>query len=55
MLRKGHGVIHEAPTKEERRERRLRGERDQIKFTDLTFQRQQVVRFGKGRRRQDDP
>ena len=34
---------------------RLRGERDQSKFADLTFERQQVVRFGKGRRRQDVP
>ena len=32
---------------------RLRGERDQIKFTDLRFERWQVVRFRKARRRQD--
>ena len=29
---------------------RLRGERDQIKFIDLRFERWQVVRFGKARR-----
>ena len=30
----------------------LRGERDQIKFIDLRFERWQVVRFRKARRRQ---
>ena len=35
--------------------KRLRGERDQIKFIDLRFERLQVVRFRKGRRRQDIP
>ena len=34
---------------------RLRGERDQIKFIDLGFDRWQVVRFRKARRRQDVP
>ena len=34
---------------------RLRGERDQIKFIDLRFERWQVVGFGNGRRRQDVP
>ena len=29
---------------------RLRGERDQIKFIDLTFERRQVVGFRKARR-----
>ena len=38
--------------KKEERER-LRGERDQIKFIDLRFERWQVVRFRKARRRQD--
>ena len=33
-LRKGHGGLYKAPTKEERSEQ-LRGERDQIKFIDL--------------------
>ena len=35
--------------------KRLRGERDQIKFIDLGFERWQVVRFKKARRRQDVP
>ena len=34
---------------------KLRGERDQIKLTDLRFERWQVVRFRKARRRQDVP
>ena len=34
---------------------RLRGERDQIKFVDLRFERWQVVRFRKARRREDVP
>ena len=34
---------------------RLRGERDQIKFTDLRFERWHVVGIRKGRRRQDVP
>ena len=33
----------------------LRGKRDQIKFFDLRFERWQVVRFRKARRRQDVP
>ena len=33
----------------------LRGERDQIKFIDLRFQKWQVVGLRKVRRRQDDP
>ena len=35
--------------------KRLRGERDQVKFIDLGFERLQVVRFRKARRRQDVP
>ena len=35
--------------------KRLRGERDQIKFINLRFERRQVVRFRKARRRQDVP
>ena len=35
--------------------KRLRGERDQIKFIDLGFERWQGVRFKKARRRQDVP
>ena len=34
---------------------RLRGERDQIKFIDLEFERWQVVRLRKARKRQDVP
>ena len=33
----------------------LRGERDQIKFIDLRFERWRVARFRKARRRQDVP
>ena len=33
--------------------KRLRGEKDQIKFIDLRFERWQVVGFWKARRRQD--
>ena len=33
---------------------RLRGERDQIKFIDLGFERWQAVRFRKGRGRQEE-
>ena len=40
--------------KEEESER-LRGERDQIKFIDLGFERWQVVGLRKARRRQDVP
>ena len=35
--------------KEERRKKRLRGERDQLKFIDLRFERWQVVGFEKAR------
>ena len=35
--------------------KRLRGERDQIKFIDLRFERWQVVRVRKARGRQDVP
>ena len=34
---------------------RIRGEEDQIKFIDLRFERWQVVRFRKARRRQYVP
>ena len=39
MLRKGHGGLCKAPTKEE--SEKLRGERDQIKFIRLRFERWQ--------------
>ena len=46
-----------AYTKPEQRKKdeseRLRGERDPIKFIDLTLERGQVVGFRKSRRRQD--
>ena len=41
--------------KKEERSERLRGERDQIKLIDHGFERWQVVRFRKARRRQDVP
>ena len=34
---------------------KLRGERDQIKFIDLRFERWHAVRFRKARRRQEVP
>ena len=55
MLGKGHGGLYNASTKKERRSERLRGERDQIKFIDLGFERWQVVRFRKARGGQDVP
>ena len=39
MLREGHGGLHKASTMEEGRSERLRGERDQIQFIDLRFER----------------
>ena len=41
--------------KEESENERLRGERDQIKFIYLRFERWQVVRFRKARARQEVP
>ena len=35
--------------------KRLRGEKCQVKFIDLRFERRQVVRFRKAIRRQDVP
>ena len=55
MVRKGHGCLYEAPTMEEEESKRLRGERDQIKLIDLRFERGQVIRFRKGRIKQDVP
>ena len=51
LLRKGNGGLYKVPTKEESEQ--LRGERDQIKFIDLRFERWQVVGLRKARRRQD--
>ena len=43
-------VDHKKPKQRKKEERqRLRGERDQIKFIDLRFERWQVVRFRKAR------
>ena len=52
MLGKGHDGLYKAPATEERRSERLRRERDQIKFINLRFERQQVEGRWKGRRRQ---
>ena len=42
MLRKGHGGLYKAPTKEDMRKRKAqRRERDQIKVIDIRFQRWQ--------------
>ena len=48
MLGKGRGGLYKARIKEDESER-LRGERDQIQFTGLIFERWQVVRFRKAR------
>ena len=53
MLGKGPAGPCKAPIKEE--SMRLRGKGDTIKFVDLRFEREEVVGFGKGRRRQDVP
>ena len=53
MWRKGHSGLYKAPTKEE--SEKLRGERDQIQFIDLGFERWQVVRFREAGIRQDIP
>ena len=48
MWRKGHDGLFKAPTKEERRGR-LRGEGDKIKFSDLRFEKWEVVGIWIGR------
>ena len=57
MLRKGHGGLYNASTKEEERKKRKAKRREMypIKFIDLRFERWQVVRFRKARERQDVP
>ena len=55
MLRKGYGGLYKAPTNEEEESEKLRGERYQIKFIDLRFERWQVLVLRKARRRQDVP
>ena len=56
-MREGHVGLYKALKKGRKKEdtKRLRGERDQIKFIDLRFERWQVVRFRKAGRRQDVP
>ena len=47
-------VAYTKPQQRKKEEReRLRGERDQIKFTDLRFERQ-TVKFRKAKRRQEE-
>ena len=54
MLRRGYGEPDKAPTREERRKQKA--ERiGKITFIDHGFERQKVVGFRKGRRRQDVP
>ena len=49
-------VAYTKPQHRKREEsKQLRGERDQIKFIDLRFERWQVVGLRKARRRQDIP
>ena len=49
-------VVYTEPQQWKNKEsERLRGERDQIKFIDLGFERWQVVGLRKARRRQDVP
>ena len=58
MLRKGHDGLYKAPTKKERKKEEIERptrDGDQIKFIDLRFERWQVIRFWKVRRRQDVP
>ena len=49
-------VAYTKPQQRKKEEsKRLRGERDQVKFIDVRFERWQVVRFRKSRRRQEVP
>ena len=41
--------------RKKKKKERLRGEGDQVEFIDLRFERWQVVRFRRARRRQDVP
>ena len=53
MLGKGHGGLYKAPTKEERKGERLRGEGDQIKlseaviFSSINLHSSEVLTLGK--------
>ena len=55
MLGKAMVTYTKPQQKKKEESERLRGEKDQIKFIDLRFERWQVVRFGKARRRLDVP
>ena len=55
MVKKVHGGLYTAQTKKKDKSEQLRGERDQIKFIDLRFERWKVVGFRKVRRKQDVP
>ena len=46
-------VAYTMPQQGTKKSERLRGERDQIKFIDLGFERWQIVRLRKARGRQD--
>ena len=49
-------VVYTKPQQRKKEEsERIRGERDQIKFIDLRFERWQVVKFRNARRREDVP
>ena len=50
-------MAYTKPQKRRKKEesKRLGGERDQIRFIDLRFERWQVVRFRKARRKKDVP
>ena len=49
------GAYTKSQQRKKEESERLRGERDEIKFIDLRFERWQVVRFRKSRSRQDIP
>ena len=42
-MKKGHGDLYNAQQRKKEESEQLRGERDQIKFIDLRFERWQVV------------
>ena len=55
MLRKAMVAYTKPQQRKKEESKRLRGEADQIKFMDLRFERWQVIRFRKARRKQDVP
>ena len=55
-IKESHGGLYKSlKNGRKKKAKRLGGERDQIKFIDLGFERWQVVRFRNARSRQDDP